>query len=284
MIKDDQTVRERLLGGAKRLVVKLGSSLLAPEGIEVHREWLNTLAGQVAELKRSGKEIVLVSSGAIASGMRLLKLKRRPEAVEEKQALAAVGQPELMRAYAEVFGHHGLQVAQVLLTQDDILARRRFLNARNALLVLLRRGVIPIINENDVVAVDEIRMGDNDLLSAHVALLTNADALVILTDSDGLYNGHPGKDPAATRIETVETITPEIRRMAGYAPGSAVGSGGMRTKVKAAEAVTSAGHAVLIARGTDERVLIRAVNGESLGTLFLPAGRRMPARKQGGFL
>jgi len=273
-------VRASLLGGAKRLVVKLGSSLLAPEGTSVRTERLSALAAQVAELHAQGREVVLVSSGAIASGMRLLGLAHRPAAVEEKQALAAVGQPELMRAYAEAFARHRLFTAQVLLTSDDIMARKRFLNARKGLLALLARGVVPIVNENDMVAVDEIRLGDNDLLSAHVAVLVHADVLVLLTDVDGLHTGRPGRDAGARRLDVVEAVTAEIRKMAGQTPGSGVGSGGMLTKVRAADQVTKAGHAVLIARGTDTQVLLRAVAGEALGTFFLPAGTKMPSRKR----
>ncbi len=277
--KDGSGLRAQLIGGARRLVVKLGSSLLAPEGTEVRTERLDALAAQVAELDAQGREVVLVSSGAIASGMRLLKLSRRPDAVEEKQALAAVGQPDLMRAYAKAFERHGLFTGQVLLTTDDILTRKRFLNARKGLLALLARGVVPIVNENDMVAVDEIRLGDNDLLSAHVAVLVQADALILLTDVDGLHTGKPGAE-GVRRLDVVEAVTPEVKRMAGRASGSGVGSGGMQTKVQAAEQVTRAGHAVLVARGTEERILLRAVAGEAVGTLFLPAGTRMPARKR----
>ena len=277
---DGSALRARLLGGARRLVVKLGSSLLAPEGRGVRTERLASLAAQVAELHAQDREVVLVSSGAIASGMRLLKLARRPEAVEEKQALAAIGQPDLMRAYAESFAPHRLFTAQVLLTSDDLLARKRFLNARKGLLALLARGVVPIVNENDMVAVDEIRLGDNDLLSAQVAVLVHADVLVLLTDVDGLHTGRPGADAGARRVDTVVAVTAEIRRMAGQTPGSGVGSGGMQTKVRAADQVTRAGHAVLIARGTDDRLLLRAVAGEPVGTLFLPAGTKMPSRKR----
>lgn len=272
--------RAKLLGGAARLVVKLGSNLLAPAGAGVKLDLVKSLAGQVAALRREGREVVLVSSGAIASGMRVLGLKRRPEAVEDKQALAAVGQPELMRQYAEAFAPLGIPVAQVLLVSDDILARRRFLNARKALRALLSRGVLPVANENDTVAVDEIRVGDNDTLSAHVALLTDADALVILTDVDGLYDGNPARDRGAKRLGVVAEITPEIRKLAGRGAGSAVGVGGMQTKVQAAEMLTSAGRAVVIARGTDEDVLARIVRGEDVGTLFLPAARRMSSRKR----
>ena len=276
----DGSARAELLGGASRLVVKIGSNLLAPAGKGIRRDLVRSLAGQVAALRKDGKEVVLVSSGAIASGMRVLGLKRRPEAVEEKQALAAVGQPELMRLYAEAFGARGIAVAQVLLVSDDILARRRFLNARKALLALLERGVLPIANENDTVAVDEIRVGDNDTLSAHVALLTDADALLILTDVDGLYDGNPRRDSGAARLSVVPEITAEIRRLGGRTAGSAVGSGGMMTKLAAAEMLSCAGRAVAIVRGTDDDILVRAVRGEDVGTLFLPAGKRMSSRKR----
>jgi len=272
--------RDTSLASAKRLVIKLGSSLLAPEGSQVRQERLKALASQVAHLKKEGRQVVLVSSGAIASGMRIKKFARRPAAVEEKQALAAIGQPELMHAYSRAFAEHGITVAQVLLTKDDILTRGRYLNARRALQALLDLDAVPIVNENDTVAVDEIRMGDNDLLSAHVANLTEADALIILTDVDGLYTANPAKNSSAVRLDSVDRITPEIRRMAGLMPGSSVGSGGMETKLAAAALVTAAGHAVLVARGTDERVIERAVAGEAVGTLFLPAGRRMPSRQR----
>lgn len=278
-MNDAAALRQQLLGGARRLVVKLGSSLLAPEGVGLRAERLASLADQVAALRSRGARIVLVSSGAIASGMRLLKLRRRPAGLVEQQALAAVGQPELMRAYAEAFARHGLTVAQVLLTADDLNDRRRFVNTRKALAALLARGVVPIVNENDLVAIEDLRMGDNDLLSAQVAILAQADVLILLTDVDGLHTGRPGT-PGAARLDVVPELTAEIRRFAGEGAGSEVGSGGMPTKLRAADQVTRAGHAALIARGADRDVLVRAVTGESVGTLFLPAGARMPAAKR----
>jgi len=272
--------RGKIFASAKRVVVKIGSSLLAPEGTKVREERVRSFATQVAALRKSGREVIIVSSGAIASGMRLLGMKSRPSSVEQKQALAAIGQPELMRLYASCFGRRGLRVAQVLLTQDDLRDRKRFLNARGALEAILARKVIPIVNENDVVAVDEIRMGDNDTISALVALLCGADMLVLLTDVDGLHRGDPRRDAQAARVPVVDRITPEVRRWAGVSPGSAVGSGGMATKLKAAGMVTRAGHAVLIARGIDKDVLTRAFSGGECGTLFLAAGIRMPAHKR----
>jgi len=272
--------REAVFSSAKRVVVKIGSSLLAPEGTRVRASRLWDFAAQVAGLRKSGREVIIVSSGAIASGMRLLGMKSVPSQVEQKQALAAIGQPDLMQAYAKAFGEKGLKVAQILLTQDDLRERKRFGNARAALEALLKRGVVPIVNENDVVAVDEIRMGDNDTISALVALLCGADLLVLLTDVDGLFRGDPRKDAGAERVPVVDRITPEVRKWAGVRPGSAVGSGGMPTKLRAAAMVTRAGHAVLIARGTDSGVLTRAFRGEDCGTLFLPAGSRMPDHKR----
>lgn len=253
---------------------------MAPQGTQLRMERLRALAAQIAELKRKGREVIVVSSGAIASGMHLLGLKHRPEGLADKQALAALGQPELMKAYSDAFAEHKIQVAQILLTQEDTQIRRRYLNVRNTVRELLARGVVPIVNENDTVAADEIRMGDNDLLSALVAMLAEADALMILTDTDGLLSARPGKEKAATRIDTVEKVTPEIRKAAGGAVGGSVGSGGMATKLLAAEKMTRGGHPVLIARGTDSDVLLKAVAGESLGTIFLPGADKMPARKR----
>jgi len=273
------TKRTALFASAKRVVVKVGSSLLAPEGTAVRRERVLSIAAQVADLCRGGKEVIIVSSGAIASGMRLLGLRQKPSAVEQKQALAAIGQPELMQAWGEAFGKRGLKVAQVLLTRDDLLARKRYHNARKALEAMLERGVIPVVNENDAVAVEEIRMGDNDSLSALVTLMCGADLLVLLTDVDGLHRGDPRREAAAERVEVVEKITSEVRRWAGARAGSDVGSGGMPTKLEAAGMVTQAGHAALVARGTDKDILIRAFRGEAVGTLFLPAGSRMSSHE-----
>jgi len=276
----DDIGRGKIFASARRVVVKIGSSLLAPEETKVRGERVRSFAAQVASLRKSGRGVIIVSSGAIASGMRLLGMRTRPTAVEQKQALAAIGQPDLMRLYSAAFGRRGVRVAQVLLTQDDLRDRKRFLHARAALEVLLDRGVVPIVNENDAVAVDEIRMGDNDTLSALVALLCGADLLVLLSDVDGLYRGDPRRDSGAARVAVVDRITAEVRKWAGVRPGSAVGSGGMATKLKAAGMVTRAGHAVLIARGTDRDVLTRAFDGGDCGTLFLPAGTRMPAHKR----
>ena len=272
--------RGKYFASAKRVVIKIGSSLLAPEGTKVREERVRSFATQVAALRKSGREVIIVTSGAIASGMRVLGMKIRPTSVPQKQALAAIGQPDLMRAYSNAFGRRGLRVAQVLITRDDLRERKRFLNARCAIEAILARKVIPIVNENDVVAVDEIRMGDNDTISALVTLLCGADMLVLLTDVDGLFRGDPRKDSGAVRVAVVDRITAEVRRWAGVNPGSAVGSGGMATKLKAAGMVTRAGHAVLIARGVDRDILTRAFSGVDCGTMFLPAGTRMPTHKR----
>jgi len=274
-----EAARRKWLGGARRLVVKIGSSLLAPASGAERRARLRALAAQIAALRRDGREVVLVSSGAIASGMRLLGVRRRPAGVVAQQALAGIGQPELMRAYAEAFAPHRLRVAQVLVTRDDIRDPRRRRNARHALRELLRRGTVPVVNENDTVAVEEIRMGENDVLSAYVTLLADADALVLLTDVDGLLDGRPGNGGA--RVGVVRAVTAAVRRLAGRGAGSAVGTGGMRTKLEAAGLATRAGHAALIARGSLPRVLQRALAGEDVGTLFPPAGRRLSHRERG---
>ncbi len=264
--------RLRHLGRAKRIVVKLGSSLLAPEDHGVRASRMAALASQVARLRKGRRQVILVSSGAIASGMRMLGLSSRPKNVVAKQALAAYGQPELMRAYADAFARHRIRVAQVLLTSDDLRSRSRFLHARAALAHLLSQGAVPIVNENDIVAVEEIRMGDNDELSAHVAVLAHADALVLLTDVDGLHTGRPGTN-GASRIPEVRSVTSAIRRIADHRPGSGVGSGGMASKVRAAARAARRGIPALVARGTDRDVLVRAVAGADLGTLFLPPRR-----------
>ena len=264
-----RALRRRHLAAARRIVVKIGSSLLAPGGRGVRRDWVRALCAQVADLRRRRREVVLVSSGAIATGRGLLGVARRPGSVAERQALAAVGQPELMRAWAEGFRRFRIPVAQVLLTRDDLTTARRRAHARRALAALLAHGVVPVVNENDIVAVEEIRMGDNDLLSAHVARFVAADALVILSDVDGLYVGPPRA--GAARMDIVRRVTPTVRGWAGRGPGSAVGSGGMRTKLDAAARATREGVPVVIARGTDRQILTRVMAGDSVGTLFLPS-------------
>ena len=269
----------RSLPKVRRLVVKVGSGLLASldSGLDAGRiAWLaDELAGVVA----GGKEAVLVSSGAIAAGMARLGFTERPRSIPEKQAAAAVGQSALMWSYEQAFARHGLKVAQVLLTQEDISHRARYLNARNTLMTLLGFGVLPIVNENDTVAVEEIKVGDNDNLAALVAHLVEADLLVLLTDVDGLYTGDPRHDPRARKIELVETLTEEIWRLGQDARGE-VSVGGMTTKLQAAQKAMASGVPMVIASGRGDRVLQRLLKGESVGTLFVPKADRLGARKR----
>lgn len=269
----------RALPKVKRLVVKVGSGLISSSSAGLLPDRIAALADEMAELVKDGKEVVLVSSGAIASGMARLGLTRRPRSIPEKQAAAAVGQSALMWHYEQAFARFGIRVAQVLLTQEDISERRRYLNARNTLLVLLGFHVLPIVNENDTVAVEEIKVGDNDNLAALVAHLIDADLLVLLTDVDGLYTGDPRRDPGARRLETVEAVTEEIQRLVWAAEGR-VSVGGMSTKLEAAQKVTSSGIPMVIASGRESGMLPRVLRGEPVGTYFAPRGDRLAARKR----
>jgi glutamate 5-kinase len=266
-----------LLGGAlraRRLVVKIGSSLLADEEGRVREAWLDGLAADVAVAAARGQQVIVVTSGAIALGRRALGLERRPQRLEEKQAAAAVGQIVLAHAYQERLGARGLRTGQVLVTLEDTEARRRYLNARATLETLLRQGVVPVVNENDTVATAEIRFGDNDRLSARVAVMASAETLVLLSDVDGLYTADPRREPDARHLPVVEAITLEIDAMAGGV-GSTVGTGGMATKLAAARIATAAGCSVVLARGAVERPLA-ALEAGAPATLF-PA--RLSARR-----
>jgi glutamate 5-kinase len=259
---------------ARRLVVKIGSALLADEEGRVREAWLDGLAADVAVMAARGQQVIVVTSGAIALGRRALGLERRPQRLEEKQAAAAVGQIVLAHAYQERLGARGLRTGQVLVTLEDTEARRRYLNARATLETLLRQGVVPVVNENDTVATAEIRFGDNDRLSARVAVMASAETLVLLSDVDGLYTADPRREPAARHLPVVEAVTPEVDAMAGGA-GSSVGTGGMTTKLAAARIATAAGCSVVLARGTVERPLA-ALEAGARATLF-PA--RLSARR-----
>lgn len=269
----------RALPKVKRLVVKVGSGLISAPGRGLLPDRIGALADELAALTKDGREVVVVSSGAIASGMARLGLTRRPRSIPEKQAAAAVGQSALMWHYEQAFARHGIRVAQVLVTQEDISARPRYLNARNTLQVLLRFRVVPVVNENDTVAVEEIKVGDNDNLAALVAHLVDADLLVILTDVDGLYTGDPRVDPEARRLETVEAVTEEIERLVWDADGQ-VSVGGMSTKLEAARKATSSGIPMVIASGRVPGTLQRVLRGEPLGTYFVPRGDRLAGRKR----
>ena len=262
----------------RRLVVKVGSSLLVDSAGQLNRDWLETLAEDIGELQRAGHEILIVSSGSIAIGSSVLGINTSRARLEDLQAAAAAGQVQLVHAYQEVLGRHEITAAQILLTPEDTENRRRFLNARSTLARLLDRSVIPIINENDTVATEEIRYGDNDRLAARVAQLVMADALVLLSDIDGFYTADPGKDPDARHIPEVGRITDEMQSMAGETR-SDVGSGGMATKVQAAGIATHAGCSTVIASGKINHPL-RALTKGGRCTLFNAEGTPAAARKQ----
>ncbi len=264
---------------AKRIVVKVGSTLVTDEGRGLDHAAVARWAAQIAELRRGGRDTVLVSSGAIAEGVARLGWNARPRTMHELQAAAAVGQMGLVQAYESAFAKFGLHTAQVLLTHDDLADRRRYLNARSTLVTLLDLGVIPIINENDTVTTDEIRFGDNDTLAALVANLIEADALVLLTDQQGLFTADPRHDPAATLVRQARAGDPQLEAMAG-ASGSALGRGGMLTKVLAAKRAARSGAGTVIASGREAEVLTRLAAGEAIGTALTAEAVSLAARKQ----
>ena len=268
-----------VVAAARRLVVKVGSSLVTAEGRGIDHAAVGRWAEEIAGLRRAGKEIVLVSSGAIAEGMQRLGWTTRPAAMHELQAAAAVGQMGLVQAYEAAFSRFGLHTAQILLTHEDLADRRRYLNARSTLLTLIGLGVVPIINENDTVTTDEIRVGDNDTLGALVTNLIEADALILLTDQSGLYSSDPRKDATATLLQSAFAGDPALEAMAGGA-GSAIGKGGMLTKVQAAKRAARSGASTVIADGREERVLTRLAAGEALGTQLIAETLTLAARKQ----
>jgi len=270
-------MRKSLFERARRVVVKVGSGVIAANGL-LEEPQVDEIARGVCSLLERGLEVLLVSSGAVAAGKGALGIDGRPASIPLKQAAAAVGQSRLMRAYKEAFEHGDRLVAQILLTRDDLGHRRRYLNARNTLMTLLEHHITPIINENDTVVVEEIRFGDNDNLSALVCQLAEADLLVILSDVDGLYDKDPAKHADAVLIPEVGEITPEIEAMAGKA-ATLVGTGGMETKLQAARTATRSGVATLIVDGRTPGILARVFDGEQLGTLFLPNKKKMTARK-----
>ncbi len=264
---------------AKRLVVKVGSSLVTNEGQGLDRAALARWAEQIASLRLEGREIVLVSSGAIAEGMQRLGWKRRPHALHELQAAAAVGQMGLIQVYESCFREYGLITSQVLLTHEDLADRKRYLNARSTLRTLLGLGVIPIINENDTVAIDEIRFGDNDTLGALVTNLIEADVLIILTDQAGLYDRDPRKHPDARLVAEGRADDTALQAMAGGA-GSSIGLGGMLTKILAANRAARSGAHTVIASGREPGVLLRLAAGEAIGTQLIAERATLAARKQ----
>ena len=271
-------MRQRL-AEARRLVVKVGSALVTNNGAGLAHEAIAEWARQIALLRNDGKQVALVSSGAIAAGMQRLGWAARPHAMHELQAAAAVGQMGLAQTYETSFSRHGLKTAQVLLTHEDLADRKRYLNARSTLITLLDLGVVPIINENDTVVTDEIKFGDNDTLGALVANLIEADALVILTDQPGLFSADPRRDPSATLITEGRAEDSAYEAMAG-GTGSAIGKGGMITKVRAAQRAARSGADTFIASGREADALLRLARGEEFGTLLYATASPLAARKQ----
>jgi glutamate 5-kinase len=269
----------QVLARARRIVVKVGSSLVTDEGRGVDAQAVGNWCRQMAVLAGQGREVVMVSSGAIAEGMKRLGWSVRPKEIHELQAAAAVGQMGLAQIYESKLREQGMGSAQVLLTHADLADRERYLNARSTLLTLLGLKVIPVINENDTVVNDEIKFGDNDTLGALVANLVDADALVILTDQKGLYSADPRKDPNARFINEAQAGDPELERMAGGA-GSSIGRGGMLTKILAAKRAASSGTSTVIAWGREPDVLMRLAAGEAIGTALMASTQKLTARKQ----
>ena len=266
------------LDASRRLVVKIGSALLVDRQTGLRQDWLTALVADVAALAAGGREVLIVSSGAIALGRKILKLPPGTLKLEESQAAAAVGQIALARAYAERLGDHGLEAGQILLTLGDTEERRRYLNARATVGTLLQFGAVPVINENDTVATAEIRYGDNDRLAARVATMMSADLLVLLSDIDGLYTAPPALDPSATHIAQVDRITPAIEAMAGVA-ASEFSRGGMKTKIDAGKIATAAGASMIITAGDRLNPLAAIARGDK-ATLFLPTANPVTARKR----
>ena len=275
---ESKTIRKGMLRKTRRIVVKVGSSILASKDRGLHRTVFSHLAGEISSLKHQGYEVILVSSGAIAAGMEKLGFQRRPQTIAQKQAAAAVGQSRLMNVYESYFSRHQQTVAQVLLTHDDLSHRKRFINARGTLLALLKLGIVPIINENDTVAVDEIKVGDNDNLSALITNLIEADLLIILTDIDGLCDADPRYHPEARCIPLVEDIETGIEGIAG-GTGDQWRVGGMATKIEAARKTSRFGIPTIIASGTREGILHQILGGKEVGTLILPNQTTLSSRK-----
>ena len=263
---------------AKRIVVKVGTStLLYPNGkINLYR--IEHLARELSDLASQGREIILVTSGAIGAGMVRMGLSERPDSMQEKQALASVGQVLLMHLYDKFFTEYGQVAGQVLLTKENFANHNQYINARNTLMTMLKNGIIPVINENDAVTVAEVKIGDNDTLSATVAAIVDADVLIILSDIDGVYDANPQTHPEAKLLSEIAEITSSVEAMAGGA-GSSVGTGGMATKIEAAKIATAAGVTMFIASGGENGMISRILDGEDVGTVFPPKDAHLRARK-----
>lgn len=270
--------RQDYFNEAKRLVVKVGSNVLtAEQGLNL--PVIYALSKQISRLMEEGVEVLLVSSGAMASGQKKIGLDRRPDEIPKRQAIAAVGQTGLMMEYEKAFSVYNIKVAQILLTGEDLSSsRKRYLNARNTMNTLLSWKILPIINENDTVVVEEIKFGDNDNLSAMIALLMNADILINLTDINGLYNGDPRTSDSVELITEVTAINKKVEQAAGNIPG-ALGTGGMLAKIKAAAKVINAGIPMIIANGKNTDILLKLMSGENTGTFFVPANEKLSSRK-----
>lgn len=272
-------LEREMLKNAKRIVVKVGTSTITYSNGKRNFSQIDRLARELSDLQNQGKEMILVTSGAVAVGVDRLGLPQKPDTIPGKQAAAAVGQGVLMHTYEKFFADYGQVVAQVLLTKTESIDRHRYTNSRNTFMELLKQGVIPIVNENDVVALDELKIGDNDNMSALVAGIVDADLVIILSDIDGLYTANPQTNPDAELVSLVTEITPEIEASAGGV-GSARGTGGMATKIQAAKAATSSGINLVIASGTEKNAIPRIVNGENIGTLFVSRENRLQFRKR----
>ena len=266
------------LKDAKRIVVKVGTSTLTYANGKLNLHRMDTLVRELTDLANQGREILLVTSGAVGAGMDRMGLEKRPASIPEKQALAAVGQGILMHIYEKLFAEYGLPAAQVLLTKENSVRHNQYTNSRNALLTLLHMGVVPIVNENDAIAVDELKIGDNDTLSATVATLVDADVLIILSDIEGLYSANPQVDKNAQLLTEIPEITPEIERIAGGA-GSSLGTGGMHTKIEAAKIAVNAGVTMLIAAGDRVGVLRDILEGQAVGSIFPARESHLKVRK-----
>lgn len=271
-------MRLQILKNAKRVIIKIGSNVITDEKGFLDELQISSLVSQINSLRKRGVQVLIVSSGAIAAGKGILKLRNGLTSIPQKQAAAAIGQCHLVWAYEKFFTQFGLEVAQVLLTHDDLGVRERYLNARNTLRTLLDYHIIPIINENDTVAVKEIKFGDNDNLSSLVANLIDTDLLIILSDVDGLYDSDPRNNSSARLLDFVELVTPQHEKLA-RGSSSQVGTGGMVTKLQAAKKVAFLGASTIIVNGRTERVIERALSGENIGTFFLPHPDRLNSRK-----
>jgi glutamate 5-kinase len=268
-----------ILKKAKRIVVKVGTSTITYPNCSRNFGQFDRITRELSNLHNQGKEIILVTSGAIAVGVERLGLKSKPKTIPGKQAAAAVGQGILMNTYEKCFSEYGQTVAQVLLTRMEVLDRHRYANSRNTFMTLLKQNVIPVVNENDVVALDDLKIGDNDNLSALVAGIVDADLVIILSDVNGLYTANPATHPDATLVSEVEAITPAIEMSAGEA-GTGFATGGMATKIQAAKAATSSGINLVIASGTEVNAISKILAGESVGTLFISRENRLQFRKR----